>query len=254
MPAPLQHAFRAACGAPRFLRETAMDALVVVLFASDWTAWLDEAHAMLVDAERVRIGRLRRERDRASRTIAYALHRLLLAEVLDCEPPAVPLGRDERGCPQLAGQQFATSLSHGDDEIALAVSHAGPIGVDIEPQARIDAMGEIRASLLNAADAEAAASDDARALLRLWTRKEAVLKASGFGLQIPMDSFAAPAGVPIPLPGCDGRWIQVCPFYLSNHAIAVALAPGVEPQLLELRALRGGSGCMVGTSRDGAVG
>src|SRR5690606_28306987 len=39
------------------------------------------------------------------------------------------------------------------------------------------------------------------ALLRLWTRKEALLKAAGLGLRQAPSGFAAPAGSPVRLPG-----------------------------------------------------
>lgn len=233
----MRQKFRAAFAPAQPRNGATVDTLAVVATATDWIAWRDEAQALLAGEERMRVERLRHGRDRDNRTIAYALHRLLLAELLGCEPSEVPLGRDERGCPDLVGLEIATSLSHGDDEIALATSRAGPVGIDIEPEARMHAMPDIRESMINEADVEASGTSDPRALLGLWTRKEAVLKASGFGLEIPMHAFAAPACVPMPLPGRVGRQVCVTPFSLPNRVIAVAHAPGTQPQLLELRTM-----------------
>ena len=44
----------------------------------------------------------------------------------------------------------------------------------------------------------------AQALLALWVRKEALLKASGIGLMREMPTFKAPVGQPLGLPAADG--------------------------------------------------
>ena len=80
-------------------------------------------------------------------TLAYALHRLLLARVLEMEPQKVPLWRDALGCPQVGAGPLRTSLSHADQWLALAVSRVGPVGVDIEPLTRAGALPEIAKSV-----------------------------------------------------------------------------------------------------------
>lgn len=69
-----------------------------------------------------------------------------------------------------------SSASHCPGRVVCAVSGTTPVGVDVEP---VDASAPGRTSLyLNAAE-RAMAGDDPRALLWLWTRKEAVAKAAG---------------------------------------------------------------------------
>lgn len=208
--------------------------MVVASRLPDWFGWLGEAEAMLSAQERQRIARLHRESDRASRIIAYALHRLLLSQLLDCEPVEVPLTRDEKGCPRLPGKPYATSLSHGGEYVAIGVSASGPVGVDIEPADRAGAMPEIRRSLLHPDDREASGSADPPALLALWTRKEAMLKAAGIGLEQDMNGFAAPDGVSIALPAHPGRFIRTRSLRIPGAAIAVACAPEADPVLQEL--------------------
>lgn len=74
------------------------------------------------------------------------------------------------------GALIHSSASHCPGRVVCAMSAATPLGVDVEP---IDASAPGRTSLyLNAAE-RAVARDGPHALLRLWTRKEAVAKAAG---------------------------------------------------------------------------
>ena len=91
-------------------------------------------------------------------------------------------GGTDHGQPQVDGA--FVSLSRAGDRVALAVSLEGPVGIDIETVSRVAASGfddvafteRERAEIAGAADA-----DEHRA--RLWTSKEAVLKARGTGLR-----------------------------------------------------------------------
>ena len=67
----------------------------------------------------------------------------------------------------------------------------------------VRAVDRVRKVLRDELAALANLSDDARgrALLDLWVRKEALLKAAGIGLECEMETFPAPTGVPLPLNG-----------------------------------------------------
>lgn len=158
----------------------------------EWAEWQDEAEDCLDDAERRRVARLRDPELRVVRTRAYALHRLQLGHLLGIGAQAVPLYRDSRGCPQVAGARVWTSLSHAGNAVAVAVSTIGPVGVDIEPEWRRHAMPAI-AERVGPRDELATLPTHAHtglALLRLWVAKEALLKAAGIGLALEMDCFA----------------------------------------------------------------
>ena len=237
-------AFARACALHDSLRRAAAGTLVVVCAFDDWSAWAEQAVALLSPEERARAARLHRASDRDKRHLAYALHRLFLAELSGIDPADVPLERDEHGCPRVQGW-VATSLSHGEGAVALAVSRAGPVGVDIEAVARAATAAEVRASILHAGDASSVQNDDLLALLALWTRKEAVLKAAGVGLALAMTGFAAPAGVAIPLPAHGGRSIRAVSFFNAGQVVSVACDPASTPLLLELRPTRVDSGIWV---------
>ena len=176
--------------------------------------------------------------DRDQLALGYALHRLLLGHVLGLEPANVPIGRDEAGCPRLAGALLSTSLSHADRALALAITATGPVGVDIEPLSRASVMPEIAGRVCHPAEAAEIAklSEPAlcEALLALWVRKEAFLKAAGIGLQREMPTFAAPDSAVLALPG--GEMTQVRMLDAGAHWVAaVAGAPDVVIESAWLR-------------------
>lgn len=71
---------------------------------------------------------------------------------------------------------LAFSLSHCEGQILCAISTAGAIGVDIE---RLAPLGATDLRIYLTARERAWAGDDPLRLYTLWTRKEAVAKASG---------------------------------------------------------------------------
>lgn len=168
-----------------------------------WRPWLSQAQALLDDEEQGRVQRLRRAEDRESRTLAYALHRLALSAELGMPAAQVPLYRDGSGCPRLQGEVAHTSLSHCDGAIAWAVGRDGAVGIDLEPAARGALMPELAARICHPDEARdlARLAGPARnaALLALWVRKEAVLKAAGIGMAVEMTCFRS-----------DTDWVASC--------------------------------------------
>jgi 4'-phosphopantetheinyl transferase len=212
---------------------------VAVAAVDDWLEWQGDAWALLDVHEHARASRQRLSHERAERALAYALHRLFLADALECEPARVPLYRDASGCPRLDGNVVWTSLSHAGGLLAFAVGSAGPVGVDIEPLSRCGAMDEIAGSVCHADEwtsmASLPASSRAAALLELWVRKEAVLKAAGVGLDVPMTSFVAPRSATVQVPGFEACW-RVSPVDAGPGAIAaVAMADGMKIEHVRLR-------------------
>lgn len=179
------------------------------LFEFDaWHPWLEEALPLLSQAERDRVRRKMRANDRDELVLAYGLHRLVLAQVLQNEPEEIALYRDPSGRPRVQGDPVQTSLSHAGGAFAVALNPHGFVGIDLEPRARAGELPEIASSVMHSSEVAAlAAMPDvmrAEALLALWVRKEALLKASGIGLVREMHSFPAPIGPAVGLPCADG--------------------------------------------------
>jgi 4'-phosphopantetheinyl transferase len=131
------------------------------------------------------------------REVAAAAHSLLgrlLTGYGDIDlPPEIT--RTERGkpfAPSLPGIDF--NLSHARDHVLIAFARGQPLGVDIERIDRnIDIEGLARRFYATAeADALGALHEPLRAeaFVRLWTCKEAVLKALGEGIAFGLDRVA----------------------------------------------------------------
>lgn len=173
--------------------------------AAGQAQWVDEAQDLLGPRERDRAARFHFERDRTTYVLAHAAWRPLLGRCLGIDAAEVPLHFAGSGQPRLPGTGWATSLSHSGTQVLLAASRTAALGVDIErvPFApRLQALaGEICAPEEHEFLRSLPEPAREQALLQLWTRKEALLKAAGLGLACPPSCFAAPVGVPVALPG-----------------------------------------------------
>jgi 4'-phosphopantetheinyl transferase len=141
-----------------------------------------EAALPLLSAEELeRASRLRRPLHLQRFVLAHAFLRRKLGERLGQPPASLSFDHGPEGKPLLAGLYF--NLSHSGDLAALVLSTRHPVGVDIEAIQPVDALGLARDHF---APSEAALIADAchpvAAFFRLWTRKEAVLKAHGLGI------------------------------------------------------------------------
>ncbi|MFD0737890.1 4'-phosphopantetheinyl transferase family protein [Lysobacter koreensis] len=202
---------------------------VALMEVGAWHPWRQDAHALLDAAETARVQRRRDPAQRDALALAYAWHRLLLARLLGLDPADVPLQRDARGCPRLAGDLAHTSLSHADGVVAVAMTTSGPVGVDIELATRAAVMAEIARCVCHRSESEhfAALMGPARAtaFLALWVRKEAVLKAAGVGLEVAMETFAAPEHDALPLPGARSAVVQVRMLEAGPSCVAAVAGP-----------------------------
>lgn len=116
-----------------------------------------------------------REREKA---LAYDI----LCRLLDEEHPR--LEHDDKGVPFLPDHPgLSVSISHCRQAVAVAVSPEGKVGIDVECRRRIGEGLIERVCTADEAAAVHAAADPTMAFLQLWTRKEAVLKMRGTGIQ-----------------------------------------------------------------------
>lgn len=149
--------------------------------------------AALDQQEHQRWQRLLRAIDASRYAAAHTALRSILANELACSPSDIQYLHNAWGKPFLEhGPAF--SLSHSGPLALIAVQPDLPLGIDIELQSKETSPdwftdcwspAELRRmhQPLNAAQA-----------LRLWVRKEAVLKAVGRGLHLPMSQVVLPLG------------------------------------------------------------
>lgn len=156
---------------------------------------------MLSAAETARAARFGRSDLRDRYIVGRATLRLLLALRLGLPPGEVPIERGIRGRPHVAnapGLDF--NVSHTRGVALIGIAHGPRIGVDIEHGDRVVNVEGVARKFMSAREREALASmapdDRRRALLRLWTCKEAMSKATGDALAAPfrrMDVVTGPA-------------------------------------------------------------
>ena len=162
-----------------------------------WWASTADAHAGLArhldQSDLARAARLRRAGDRARHLLGAVIMRALAAAALGGPPGAVPIRRECHVCGGAHGKPIvdglAFSVSHAADRAVVAVSPAGPIGVDVELVVRRKTVDLLKSRTLTANELAAleriAPELQARAFTRYWTRKESLLKATGQGLTVP---------------------------------------------------------------------
>jgi 4'-phosphopantetheinyl transferase len=137
----------------------------------------------LLDAhERARLGRFRRPADAARYLAAHALTRLVLGCHLDRAAAELVFDRtcrcgEPHGKPTLAGGP-GFSFTHAGEVVGVAVLAGGAVGMDVEPVRDLPD--------LDAMARHVGAPAEPAAFFRAWTRKEALLKATGEGLAGPM--------------------------------------------------------------------
>lgn len=203
--------------------------LVGLVETPAWRPWLADAQALIDAEERARAERQRRAQDREALTLAYAMHRLLLARALRVPPAAVALGRDDLGCPRLADGAVHTSLSHARGWVAVAIAADGPVGIDLEPATRASELPEIAARICHPSEAAALAGLDtprrAAALLALWVRKEAFLKAEGIGLAREMADFRAADGDRLASTSVPGGYVDVRMVEAGTDCVVAVAGP-----------------------------
>lgn len=145
---------------------------------------------MLTFDERERLERFSlpdlRRRFLATRGITRTILGKALAtapEDLRFEP--TPQGKPELVVPRLKSP-FSFSLSHTGEILMLAYGFASDIGLDVETVRDGYEPGPIIRRFFSATEAEEwqrlIAEDKVRGFFRAWTRKEAILKATGLGI------------------------------------------------------------------------
>ena len=207
---------RAAFARSGFAAPNLGEARVLLLESAVWARHVMAAEHLLDATEHCRAARFRFDHDRMAYVLAHALWRIALGVCLELDAVDVPLVRTPSGQPQLPGTGLATSLSHSGSWVAITVCVATTVGIDIERSPSRITLDDLLATICTPTEAEdmrrLSADMREQALLALWTRKEALLKAFGVGLSAaPATLSAATAGLVVPpaaaadLPPCRVR-------------------------------------------------
>jgi 4'-phosphopantetheinyl transferase len=200
--------------------------------------------AILSEAEQERWRRFRFDHDRAAYLAAHALARIVAGGLLGIAPrhvrfetTCVNCGSTAHGKPRLPGSALEFSLTHSRRRVGVAFAHGLPVGLDVEDVTASRQGGALALTVLAPAEQSALAAlpenRQSDGFLRYWTRKEAVLKATGFGLSVSPDLVAvtAPGDSPALL-----AWTAAPA--LAQPAVLYDLSPG--PAQMAALAVLGG--------------
>ena len=142
--------------------------------------------AATTDAERERASRFWRREDGDRHLSAHGALRLVLSEYLACDPLALCFAEGVHGKPFLEGAPVEFNLSHSSDLALIAVARSRRVGVDVERLRSVSDLDDLAARVCTPAElttlATLAETHRARAFLSMWTRKEALAKATGEGI------------------------------------------------------------------------
>ena len=166
----------------------------------------------LSPAELDRAGRFRFALDRHAFVQRRTALREVLAAYLGVAPRDLVFDQNRFGKPSIRAPQTAAGLSFNASRsgsvAAIAVARTGRIGIDIECLRPLPDATDIASRCFAAGEVAAlqslAPSDRVEGFFRAWTRKEALVKALGGGLSIPLDAFEV--SVHPHDPPCILRW------------------------------------------------
>ncbi|MGG5735679.1 MULTISPECIES: 4'-phosphopantetheinyl transferase Sfp [Bacillus cereus group] len=159
---------------------------------SDLQSW---HYNLLNDVEREKANSYYHSADRARFIVGCVISRLVLGKILSMSPVQVPIDRMcpvcklQHGRPQLPEGMPQLSVSHSGEWVVVAFTKSASVGVDVEQMnPNVDVMKMAEGVLTDIEIAQIMKLPNEQKIegfLTYWTRKEAVLKATGEGLLIP---------------------------------------------------------------------
>jgi 4'-phosphopantetheinyl transferase len=154
---------------------------------------------VLSPAELTTMARFASADDRRRYALSHVAARRILAAYVDRDPADLRFQQDRTGKPHLTDTDVQHSLAHAGRLALVGVGRHRALGVDAERVRPLPAADALKRSCLTARErlhVDAAGTEEA--LLRLWTRKEAVVKATGEGLSRALDGFEVLAACTLP--------------------------------------------------------
>jgi 4'-phosphopantetheinyl transferase len=133
--------------------------------------------------------------DRAARQLARDALRAILGTYLDAPPDSVEIETTPQGKPYLREGRLHFNLSHSRNIALVAISEHSPVGIDVEHSRHFRAPDRLArricsereyAAFQRSGSETGGTLEAQQQLLRLWVRKEAVLKGTGEGLAHPL--------------------------------------------------------------------
>ena len=190
---------------------------------------------VLSQDEREKANRFHLEPDRRRAVIGRGYLRLLIGEIVKSPADQLRFAYNEFGKPGLIHDQAGSlqfNVSHSGELIMIAIAVGREVGIDVEKIRTGFDVEELAGRFFSDRERGTLASLDAHAkteaFFRLWTRKEAYLKARGTGLSAPLDQFDLSFPEPAqPYPGEAQEW-TLCSLSVSAGYVAALAARGAD--------------------------
>lgn len=175
-----------------------------------WLASLDSAatgrDVLLDEAELARADRFLSPDDRRRFVLGVTLVKLAVADDANIPPAEVRVDRscptcgEAHGRPRIPGSTIQASVTHSGSLVAVALTRAGPVGIDVQVR---NARTALPLRRVLAPEEPVSVPED---LFTYWCRKESVAKATGEGVAVPFDEVVvSPAQAPARLVSYRGR-------------------------------------------------
>jgi 4'-phosphopantetheinyl transferase len=231
-----------------WIAATTMDDMPLHLWFAYPDDLLDEKTAqacarLLSEDERERWQRFKFEKNRREYLATHALARIALSHHLGVSPDALRFKFNAHGKPSIdpeCGLRFNLSNSLG--LVVCLISEGAEVGVDVESRARSASIAEVGPRMFSLSEREQLENlrenEKREHALRLWTLKEAYIKARGMGLALPLNEFSflfegansICMEMDSTLNDSPERW-RFCLLEYRDHCIAMMVESSSAPEL-----------------------
>lgn len=145
------------------------------------TAGLSDLTQVLVSEEEHRRSEIMEEMTSRRFLASRRLTRAMFSRLLGLDPNEFDIGIDQHGKPYLPDREYHFSIAHSGEIVAVAVSRF-EIGVDLEPERSLDHLALAKRFFSSEEASWIERHSDPSHFFRLWTCREAAVKADGRGL------------------------------------------------------------------------
>jgi len=206
-----------------------------------------ELSGLLSPAEHARASRFRNAPDAQRFITGRVLARSLLETIGGQPASSWSLEPDSNGRPRLGGAfaeaRIDFNITHTSGLVACALTRDMAVGVDAEKRVDMPDLTSIATRFFAPAEIATLEATPAHqrvdTFFRIWTLKEAFVKARGGGLSIPLDSFAFDLDSAPPacdMTGTSETDAESWRFQLwepsETHTMALAVRPGVNEEVV----------------------
>ncbi len=195
--------------------------------------------AELLPAEKARIARLPLSHLQQQKIAGAMLARTLLAETLDADPRTVGISHDALGAPVAMHRDIPApvyfSRTQTSGMVAACIATGARCGIDVERIKADAADRDLARHLFSPGEQAHLAAFPAQAateaFFRIWTLKEAYIKARGLGFRLDLQGFSLISSngtVHFDAPADDdpARWSFLSQLLAPGHCLAVAAETG----------------------------